>query len=143
MVSSVGANSYTLSCTGAGGSAVQTVTVTGLLPTVGFAAAAESAKANLFGAASVSIGVNLSTAFSLPVTVPYTLGGSEPASSYSVSPSGSLTIAAGATSANLSVNVSAAQCNKTVVLTLGAPTNANLAGTTVNTLTLKTALLCN
>jgi len=142
-VSGVGANSYTLTCTGAGGSAAQTVSVTGLLPTVAFAASAETVKANLFGTAAATIGVNLSAASSLPVTVPYTLGGSEPASGYGVSPSGSLGIAAGATSASLTVSVSAAQCNKTVVITLGTPANASLAGATVNTLTLKTQLLCN
>jgi uncharacterized repeat protein (TIGR03803 family) len=142
-VSKAGTNSYTLTCTGSGGSTAQTVTVTGTLPAVGFQAAAETATANRQKAVSVSIPLTLSNAINYQVTVPYSLGGTEPSSGYSVSPNGSVVIPAGATSATLTVNVNYAQCNKTIVLTLGTPSNATLGSTSVNTLTLKTAVSCN
>jgi hypothetical protein len=110
---------------------------------VSFKTTGETASANLFGQVTVSIPLSLSSSIPYSVTVPYSLSGSEPSSGYSVSPSGSASIAAGGTSANLTVTVSSAQCNKTVVLTLGTPTNANLGATASNTLTLKTALFCN
>ncbi|HVT36624.1 MAG TPA: hypothetical protein VHE37_13630 [Nevskiaceae bacterium] len=140
-ITSTGSKTFTLACTGVGGSASKSATATGVNPTVNFATTSE---ATAPGATSTTnVLVTLSGATSNTVTVPFTTGGTAGTTTYNVAPSTKkLTIAAGATSGYITVNVTSAVCNKTVTLTLGTPTNGTLGTAKTNTLTIKSATGC-
>ncbi|KAB2892593.1 MAG: hypothetical protein F9K28_11445, partial [Bacteroidetes bacterium] len=118
-----------------GATTVHTLTIAGQTPTVSFTAAAQSVNEGTVA----TITAQLSSASSQAVTVPFTVGGTagNPAD-YTISAS-PLTIAAGNTTATVTVTVVAdgvAEPNETVVVTMGTPTNATLGATTVHTLTI-------
>ena len=81
----------------------------------------------------LSFTVSLSEASSLAVTVPYTLSGTATGGSdYETPASTSLSIAAGDTSGTIVVKVKGDtldEPNETIIVTLGAPTNATVSGT--------------
>ena len=107
-------------------------------PSLSFTAAAEQTPKGNGSLPSVQLTVQLSAASIQPVTVPFSLGGTEPASRYAVSPTGQLVIPAGARSATIMVNIEFPpylQCDKTIVLTLGTPDYATLGAISVNALT--------
>ncbi len=131
---------FTLTCSGPGGSVAQTAAVSWKLPTVSFASSAEQTARNpsLSGQTSTNIVVQLSDSVPSDVTVPLTYSGTEPASRYSVSPSSTVVIPAHTTSVSVNVKTTFPeylQCDKTVILKLGAPQGATLGGVTANTLT--------
>jgi len=105
-------------------------------PSVAFAQASQ-ASGNESG--SLTATVQLSTASSLPVTVPFTVSGTASGADYGSLTASPLTIAAGSTSATISFTISADSLDEaaeTVVLTLGAPTNATQGGITTHTATI-------
>lgn len=106
-------------------------------PTVQFAAAAQAAGE---AAGTMIVTVALSAAYGLPVTVPFSVGGTATGGGvdYSVT-AGPLTIPAGATTATITitvVNEALCEANETVVVTLGTPTNATLGSTSAHTATI-------
>lgn len=111
-------------------------------PTVSFASAAlDTPPANLRGDSVTTVGVTLSYAPTSTVTVPVTVGGSEPASRYRVSPAGSVTFAPGQTTANITVTVTAPallQCERTIELTLAPTATALLGPVPTATVTIRT-----
>ncbi|MFO1222630.1 MAG: Calx-beta domain-containing protein [Burkholderiaceae bacterium] len=120
-----------------GATTVHTLTIGAQpLPTVSFTAAAQSVSEG----AVATITAQLSSPSSQQVTVPFTLGGTAgmPPADYLINAS-PLTIAAGNTTGTITVSVIAdgvTEPNETVVVTMGAPTNATLGQTTVHTLTI-------
>jgi len=107
-------------------------------PSVSFTVAAEQTPKGNGSLPSVQLTVQLSATSIQPVTIPFSLGGTESASRYAVTPSGQLVIPAGATSATITVNIEFPpylQCDKTVVLSLGTPDFATLGTISANTLT--------
>jgi uncharacterized repeat protein (TIGR03803 family) len=105
-----------------------------ITPTVSFTQSAVRTDSN--GAASVAI--SLSAVSVQDVTIPYSVGGTEPASRYSLTPAGSVTIPAGARSASISLAMSyspSLQCDHTVVLNLGQPGYASLGAIKTSTIT--------
>ena len=113
-----------------------TLTVQSSVPTVSFTAAAQSVAE---GVGTATITAQLSQTSTLPVTVPFTMGGTaaNPAD-YTVTTS-PITIPAGNTSGTITVTVVAdgvAEPDETVIATMGVPTNATLGATTVHTLTI-------
>ena len=130
---------YTLTCDGPGGSVVKTVSISWKLPTVSFATAAErTAKGNLAGESTSVIQVILSAPISYDVTVPFSVGGTDPAMRYSVAPSASVLIPAHSITASITVQVKYPawlQCDRTIALTMGSPQNATPGAITTNTLT--------
>lgn len=129
---------YGTTSEGGGNSYGTAFRLTDTTPSVGFVSAAEQTPSGSGGLPAVQIELSLSAPSLQPVTVPYTLGGSEPASRYTASPAGSVTIAAGDTSATITVQMkysTVLQCDHDIVLTLGKPTFATLGQITSNTLT--------
>jgi hypothetical protein len=119
-----------------GATPVHTVNIAGLLPAVSFTAAAQSVSE---GVGTATITAQLSSPSSQAVTVPFTVGGTatDPAD-YSISGS-PITIPAGSTTGTVTVTVvtdGVAEPDETVVVTLGAPTNAVLGTPTVHSLTI-------
>ena len=105
------------------------------LPSVGFSLAAQDVAED---AGPVAIEVALSETSTEDVSVPFTLSGSASNVDYAVDAS-PLVIPAGTLSANIvltPVDDSDDELDETVVITLGAPTNANLLGITAHTATL-------
>lgn len=84
--------------------------------------------------------VTLSSPHSVAVTIPYTVTGTAtPAVDFTLSPATPLTIAAGQTTVSLtltSIADAVSDANETVIITLGAPTNANLGTNTTVTTTI-------
>ena len=114
-----------------------TITDDDATPTAQFATAAQSSAAE---SGSMTVTVTLSGPSSQTVTVPFAIAGSSTASAsdYSITPS-PITIAAGAVSGDATITItpdSTDEPNETVVLTLGAPTNATLGATTTHTATI-------
>lgn len=107
-------------------------------PTVQFMAATSDSGE---GTATANLVVTLSTASSQNVSVPYVVNAASTATNpadYTIAAS-PLTIPAGATSANIVVNVvddTLDEPNETVVVNLGVPTNATLGATTSTTHTI-------
>jgi hypothetical protein len=119
-----------------GATTVHTVTITGQTPTVSFTAAAQSVSE---GVGTATITAQLSSSSTQAVTVPFTVSGTatDPAD-YTISAS-PLTIAAGNTTATITVTVVAdgvAEPDETVIVTMGTPTNATQGATTVHTVTI-------
>ncbi len=120
-----------------GTTTVNTLTITEPAPTVQFSTASETVSAS---AGSFSITVSLSAASTQAVTVPFTLSGTAVSGTdYSGVAPGSLTltIPAGQNSATITGTLLADPgANQTLIVTLGAPTNATPGTNTVNTLTI-------
>ncbi len=141
----------TVSATAAGGNGVaapasQTLTITDDdgAPTVSVGDAAAVAEGDDDDSADMTFTVTLSAASGRTVTVPYTLSGSATADAdYADPATKSVTIAAGDTTATITIPVTGDEVdepNETVVVTLGAPTNATVdtaegAGTGTGTIT--------
>ena len=107
-------------------------------PTASFASASASAAES---AGTHNVAVNLSTASSSAITVSYSVHSSSTATSGSdfTALSGSLTIAAGSTSANIPIVISddsTDEANETVVLKLSDSSDYDLGATTTYTLTI-------
>ena len=110
-------------------------------PTVNFVTASETVLDNT---TSKTVTVTLSGQFNKSVTVPYTIGGTAAnPGDYTITAS-PLVFTSGQTSKNITitlVNQVAWQSNKTVILTLGTPTNADVGlGYTVHTTTIENHL---
>ncbi len=106
-------------------------------PTVGLSAAAQTVGE---AAGTVTVTVNLSAVSGLTVTVPYAVSGAAlgGGADHNLA-AGSFTVPAGSPSASLTFNVvddALDEDPETVVVTLGAPANATLAGVTVQTITI-------
>jgi hypothetical protein len=123
----------------AGAVTVHTATITDddPAPTVSFAAAGGSAAEPV---ATRTVTVSLSAASALPITVPYTVSGTATnPDDYTIAPDSPLTFAPGETSKSITITViddSEIEPDETVVLDLGAPTNATLGATTTYTETI-------
>ncbi len=100
-------------------------------PTVSVADAAAVDEGDNPTTTDMSFAVTLSGASGKTVTVPYTLGGTAAAGrDYTGAASGSLTIAAGDTTASIVVQIrgdTLDEANETVEVTLGTPTNATVS----------------
>ncbi len=104
-------------------------------PTVSFTSAAQSGAENT---GTMTITAQLSAASGLPVTVPYTVGGTATGADYSITAS-PITIAAGSTIQTITITVTddaLDENNETVMVTMGTPTNASQGATTVHTATI-------
>ena len=105
--------------------------------TVSFSTATQS---NQEGVATVTVTAQLSRAAAQAVTVPFTVSGTAVApGDYTIS-SSSITIPAGQLSGSATISVVddiADEQNETVVITMGAPTNATQGTTTVHTATIE------
>ncbi|MGQ0698347.1 MAG: Calx-beta domain-containing protein [Panacagrimonas sp.] len=104
---------------------------------VSFAPASRTVSEN---AGTLSITVSLSAAFSLDVSVPFSVSGSASESDYSGLSASPLIFPAGTTSRTISVNVAddlLDEANETLLLTLGTPTNAVKTIPSVFTLTIQ------
>ncbi|MDH3290936.1 MAG: Ig-like domain repeat protein, partial [Gemmatimonadota bacterium] len=116
-----------------------TITDDDVLPTVRFSVAGQS---NGEGVTPVTATVQLSAAYGVQVAVPFTVGGGSTAVSpadYSLSTPSPLTIAAGVTNGTITLTVvddPTNEPNETVILNLGAPTNATLTAPTTHTVTI-------
>ncbi len=90
-------------------------------------------------AGSVAVSVRLAAPSANPVVVPFSLSGTAQRNTdYTVS-GNSITIPAGSTSGTILVrltNDKLSEADETIVVTLAKPTNANLAGTTIETITI-------
>jgi len=120
----------------AGGTTVHTATILDddSAPTVSFTTAGGSAAE---GVATRTATISLSAASALTVTVPFSVSGTatDP-DDYSIAPVSPLVFAPGETSKTVTITVvddSDVEPEETVVLTLGAPTNATLGETTTYT----------
>ena len=90
-------------------------------------------------AATVSVTVQLPAAFSYPVTVPFTLGGTAQLGNDYTAASTSITIPAGSPSATISfalANDALCEVNETLVLSMLTPVNATLGAITTHTITI-------
>jgi hypothetical protein len=109
------------------------------LPAVSFASAAQTVAEN---ASTFSVTVQLSNASTLATTVPFTVGGTAiSGTQYSGVTANPLVIPAGQTSGTITGTLIDdgifEPVNKTLIFTIGAPTNGTLGATQTNTLTIK------
>ena len=87
--------------------------------------------------ATATLSVLLSAPSSMPISVPYTVGGSAGSADYAIS--GALTIAPGGTSAALTLSAAddtAAEADETAVVTLGTPSHASLGAIAATEMTI-------
>lgn len=107
------------------------------VPAITFAQASQSVNEN---AGTIQVQVNLDAASSQAITLPITVSGTSGLSDYSMVSSLPLVIAAGQTTANISIAITddtLSEANETLILTMGAPTNAAFGATTVHTITIQ------
>lgn len=105
------------------------------VPLVTFHVASQSVNENV---GSVQVQLDLDSVSSQTVSVPFTLSGTASGSDYSLTTSSPVTIPAGQTSVNVSlsiVNDALNESNETIILSMGAPTNAALGAVTSHTIT--------
>ena len=105
-------------------------------PLVSFAAASGTVAEN---GGTRNVAVSISPAPTANITVNYTVGGTAGSSDFSISGSGTVTVAANATSVNIPVGItddSVAENSETVILTLSSGTGYNLGSANVHTLTI-------
>jgi streptogramin lyase len=105
-------------------------------PTVQFVNSSQTVQQN---AGTFSVPVTLSAASPVSTTIPFTLGGTAVSGTdYSGVTASPLVIPAGQTTGTITGTVinTGATSNKTIVFTLGTPTNATLGSTTTDTLTI-------
>lgn len=113
-----------------------TITDTVATPTIQWMLGSSSAAENA-GTVTVTAALNAPSASS--VTLPFSVSGSAATPADFSLASGSITIAAGATSGNASISIvddALDENDETVVLTMGTPTGATLGTTRVHTLTI-------
>lgn len=137
-----GTNTYTLSCSGDGGRVTRSVAVVGVIPAVSFTVPEENtAKGDALGRSTNVLEIKLSRVSPTSVSVPFSVGGNEPATAYKVSPTGHVDIPAGQLAAAITVIVYGpkATCDRSITLTLQAPPNATLGVYPVNTLNVRNA----
>jgi len=122
-----------------GAATVHTYTITDddAAPTVAFTVGSSTSAESV---AAVTLTVNLSAASGQTVTVPFTVTGTATGGGTDFSIAASpLTFAAGTTSRTIAITVvndTLDEPNETIVVTLGAPTNATLGTTTAHTSTI-------
>ncbi len=121
-----------------GATTVQTITINDddLTPTAQLSSASQTVAES---AGVVTATVNLSAASGLDVTVPYTVSGTAAGGADHDLASGNFNLSAGATTASVNFTLAddaLSEDNETVIITLGAPTNAALGATTVKTITI-------
>ena len=107
-----------------------------ITPTVQFSAASQSVSEAV---GTVTVTATLSASSSLTVTVPYTVSGTATNPADHNLANGSITIAAGSTSGNVTFTVvddALYESSETVILAMGTPTNATAGATTVHTVTI-------
>ncbi len=116
---------------------VSVATAVDVLPAVSLTASAQSV--NDVGG-TFSVQVQLSSASNLPVTIPFTLGGTAVAgTNYTAVTASPLVIPAGQTSGTITFNAlqdASFHPNTTLIVGLGTPTNATLGATTSDTVTI-------
>lgn len=115
-------------------SAIGTIVDDDAVPLVSFHVASQSVNENV---GTVQVQLDLDSASSQTVTVPFTLSGTATGADYSVTTALPVTIAAGQTSVNVSlsiVNDTLNESNETIILSMGAPTNAALGAVTSHTI---------
>ena len=123
------------------GTTSQTISITdndmaAATPTVSISGADQTVSED---AGTVNVTVTLSAASASDVSIPFTVSGTATDGSDFTATTSPVTIAAGATSATVAVNViddTVVESAETVVVTLGTPTGATLAGTTAQTITI-------
>ncbi len=121
-----------------GGITITTLTITDneTKPTVAFSAASQSAAES---AGAVTATIQLSAASGLPITVPFTVTGTAKAGTdYSIT-SSPMAIPAGSTTGTVTITLiddKVFKGDRTVILTLGTPTNTELGAISVHTLTI-------
>lgn len=119
--------------------AVVTITDDDVLPTVSFTAATQSGLENTVGTMQVT--AQLSATYGAPVTVPYTVDAASTATQgtdYTITAS-PLVIPAGQPSGAITITVTGDgvdEPDETVVVVMGAPTNATLGAITTHTATI-------
>lgn len=124
-----------------GSPSVHTATITDndLPPTVSFTSASQSGPEDV---GSMAIGVQLSAVSGKEVTVPFSLGGTATqgaGADYTISPTNTVIIPAGSTTANISITViddSDDEPDETVVVSMGMPVNATTGSPNVHTATI-------
>ncbi len=107
-----------------------------ITPTVQFSSASQNVNEAV---GTVTVTATLSASSSLTVTVPYTVSGTATNPADHNLANGSITIAAGSTSGNVTFTVvddALYESSETVILTMGTPTNATAGATTVHTVTI-------
>ena len=112
-----------------------------IVPTVSLAVATQSVSET---AGTFTVTVNLSSASTAPVTVPFSLSGTAASGvNYSGVSASPLVIPAGQTTATITGTLinTGPNSGTTLIVTLGTPVNAALGATTVDTLTIQTPLL--
>lgn len=107
-------------------------------PSVQFASVSQSVNEST---ATVTATINLSAASGQSVQVPFTLSGTATGGSvdYLATTSSPVTIPAGSTSATISfsiINDTSVESDETIIVSLGAPTNASLGASTTHTITI-------
>jgi len=122
-----------------GATTVHTATITDddPAPTVAWTASAQTVAES---AGTATITAQLSAASAVTTTIPFTMSGTATGSGtdYSIT-SSPITIAAGLTSATITVTViddALNEASETVIVTMGSPTNASQGATTVHTVTI-------
>jgi hypothetical protein len=106
-------------------------------PVLSFTSASQSKSENI---TPVTITVELDAPAQLEASIPFTIGGTATSpADYSIPTASPLIIPVGQSSASITVNVvndPIDEPDQTVIVTLGAPTNASLGATTVHTFTI-------
>jgi hypothetical protein len=107
-----------------------------VLPTVSFTTTTASINEGNSGNQSITVNASLSSAATTAITVPITYSGSATIGSDYTAGSGTITFAAGSTTASTSFSVVGDiydESNETVVLTMGTPTGATLGASSTYT----------
>lgn len=135
-----GTNNFTLVCTNASGTGTGNAVVFANAQAVQFDSTGElTPPGNLLGRSSTTVTMSLPQPQGTYVIVPYSVSGTEPSTSYFVSPSaGEVLIPAGQTKGSITVTVTfpgILQCNHTIVLSIGTPINAIVGSNSTNTVT--------
>lgn len=115
--------------------AVLTITDDDNPPTVGFTSASQTSAGE---SGTMVVTAQLSAASGLAVTVPYAVSGTATGADYTITTS-PITIAAGQTTGTATITITGDtvdEDDETVIVTMGTPTNATAAGTTVHTATI-------
>ncbi|MBF0437342.1 MAG: DUF1566 domain-containing protein [Magnetococcales bacterium] len=109
------------------------------MPTVTFASASET----ISKGTSVTVGLQLSAASGMDTIIPFTVSGTAASGTdYTGLTTSPMTISAGNTSGNITMNSSSTAGNgKTIILTLGIPTYATLGNQSAHTLTISTPII--
>lgn len=133
---------FSLNFSNASNSSLGVVSATGTIvdddavPFVTFHVVSQTVNENV---GAVQVQLDLNSVSSQTVTVPFALTGTASGSDYSITTPSPITIPAGQTSVNVSlsiVNDTLNESDETIILTMGAPTNAALGALTSHTITI-------